>query len=147
MTQRVMEELNAMLGYSSTMPRCSCYTLRYRLLFFVWFWAMMQAAYEYRCKILGTPLPVTAPRFGDRVLIQKTLPHSSFQSNAEEGRFLTWDTTTLQGALVATVRNGTLAVVPSSAPMPWPKAVNERNQNWTLIQPPNSRERVWVGEE
>ena len=110
-----------------------------------WFWAMMQAAYEYRCQILDTPLPDTAPRFGDRVLIQKPLPHSSFQSKVEEGRFLTWDTTTLQGALVATVRNGKLVIVPSSAPMPWPKVVNERNQKWILIQKPNSRERVWVG--
>ena len=38
-----------------------------------WYWAVMQAAHEYRCQILGTPLPDTAPRFGDRVLIQKTL--------------------------------------------------------------------------
>ena len=110
-----------------------------------WYWAVMQAAYEYRCQILGTPLPDTAPRFGDRVLIQKPLPHSSFQSKVEEGRFLSWDTTTLQGALVATVRSGSLKVVSASAPLPWPKSVNERNEKWVLLQKPNSRERVWVG--
>ena len=106
---------------------------------------MMQASYEYRCQILDNPLPATAPRFGDRVLIQKPLPHHSFQSKVEEGRFLTWDTTTLQGALVATVRHGALVIVPSSAPLPWPKEVNNRNQKWTLVQKPNSRERVWLG--
>ena len=101
--------------------RATIFLLHSKMPLAFWCWAMMQAAYEYRCRILDTPLPDTAPRFGDRVLIQKPLPHFSFQSKVEEGRFLSWDTTALQGALVATVRSGTLKVVSASAPLPWPK--------------------------
>ena len=105
----------------------------------------MQAAYEYRCQILGTPLPDTSPRFGDRVLIQKPLPHSSFQSKVEEGRFLTWDTTTLQGGTGGDCEKWEFESCFSIGTTTLANMVNERNENWTLIQKPNSRERVWVG--
>ena len=35
-----------------------------------WYWAAMQAAYVYRTKVLGSPLPKNAPSFGDRVLVR-----------------------------------------------------------------------------
>ena len=69
--------------------RATMFLLHTKMPLAFWFWAMMQAAYEYRCQILDTPLPATAPRFGDRVLIQKPPPHHAFHSKVEEGRFLT----------------------------------------------------------
>ena len=70
-----------------------------------WYWAMMQAAYEYRCKILKTLIPNNATRFRERVLIQKPLPHKSFESKVEEGIILTWDVSMTQGTGVAVTRN------------------------------------------
>ena len=35
-----------------------------------WYWAAVQAAYQYRSKVLGAPMPAGAPTFGDRVLIR-----------------------------------------------------------------------------
>ena len=105
----------------------------------------MQAAYEYRCKTLKTLIPGNAPRFGERVLIQKPLPHKSFESKVEEGIFLTWDTSTIQGAVVAVTRHGKLTLVAASAPIPWPLNINERNQKWSVIEKPNSTTRVWIG--
>ena len=58
---------------------------------------------------------------------------------------MTWDTTTIQGAIVAVARNKRLTVVAASAPQPWPLVVNERNQRWALLERPNSRTRVWIG--
>ena len=53
-----------------------------------WYCAMQYVSYEYRCKMLDTQLPETAPRIGCRVLIQRPLPHKSFESKVEEHIFL-----------------------------------------------------------
>ena len=35
-----------------------------------WYYASVQAAYQYRSRVLGAPMPKDAPTFGDRVLIR-----------------------------------------------------------------------------
>ena len=48
-----------------------------------WYWASVQAAYEYRSRILGASVPKNAPTFGDRVLIRDIKgEHTSFDTSA-----------------------------------------------------------------
>ena len=54
-----------------------------------WYWASVQAAYEYRSRVLGASMPKNAPTFGDRVLIRDIQGEgTSFDASAKEGVFL-----------------------------------------------------------
>ena len=67
-----------------------------------WYWASMQAAYEYRSRVLGAPLPMNSPTFGDRVLIRDIHgEEKSFVPKAREGIFLHWTMAVTNGAMVA----------------------------------------------
>ena len=67
-----------------------------------WYWASVQAAYEYRSRILGASVPKNAPTFGDRVLIRDIQGEgTSFDASAKEGVFLHWSMAVTNGAMVA----------------------------------------------
>ena len=58
--------------------RATAYLTHTELPLELWYWACMQASYVYRTKMLGAPLPLNAPTFGERVLVRNTQGEATF---------------------------------------------------------------------
>ena len=111
-----------------------------------WYWAVKQAAYMYRAKVLEVVMPTNAPTFGNRVLVRdRDGEIRSFTSRLKEGLFLCWDSATVQGAYVLVQRDdGDTRIIATSGPLPWPK---ENKEVWKLEEEPEGPGRVWISNE
>eukprot|EP00975_Prorocentrum_lima_P017294 3657933-Prorocentrum_lima.AAC.1 len=60
----------------------------------------------------------------------------------EERIFLCWDSKTIQGAYIGSVRPaGHVSTVVACAPTPWPH--EDVNETWKIDEEPHEKQRIW----